>query len=335
MKRNPSGTGTELQNLRENEIAPIYRTYKDRVFRMLFKDKKRLLELYNALNNTEYRNENDLTVNTLENAIFMKMKNDLSFVIDSNMSLYEHQSSWCPNMALRGFLYFADLFKKQLGDTDLSIHRRILIPAPAYIVFYNGLERTGEEYTQRLSESFENKKAGCLELTVRIININYGHNQKLMEKCRSLSEYAFFVAEVRKNLETMSMEEAVRTAVEECIAQDILKDFLTEQKAEVIAMSIYEYNEEYVKKTIFEDGVLEGKMEGKTEERASMIASIRKMYARGFSGEEIADLLDQGKDMVGRILELLRKNTGEDNLSIARMTVEMGLGNSDFNGETL
>lgn len=339
MKRNLSGTGIELQNLRENEIVPIYRTYKDRVFRMLFKDKKRLLELYNALNNTEYRNENDLTVNTLENAIFMKMKNDLSFVIDSNMSLYEHQSSWCPNMALRGLFYFADLYKRQLGDTDLSIHRRILIPAPAYIVFYNGLERTGEEYTQRLSESFENKKTGCLELTVRIININYGHNQKLMEKCRSLSEYAFFVAEVRKNLETMSMEEAVRTAVEECIAQDILKDFLTVQKAEVIAMSIYEYNEEYVKKTIFEDGVAEGKMEGliegRTEERASMIASIRKMYARGFSGEEIADLLDQGKDTVGRILELLRKNTGEDNLSIARMTVEMGLGNRGFNGEVL
>lgn len=185
MERNLPDTGTVLQNPGEDEGSPVYRTYKDRVFRMLFKDKKRLLELYNALNDTTYVNENDLTVNTLDNAIFMKMKNDLSFVIDSNMSLYEHQSSCCPNMALRGFFYFADLYKKLLGDTDLSFHRRILIPAPAYIVFYNGLERTGEEYTQSLSESFENKKAGCLELTVRIININYGRNQKLMEKCRS------------------------------------------------------------------------------------------------------------------------------------------------------
>lgn len=317
-----SNTDTVLHHSENRKIPSVYLTYKDRVFRMLFRDKKRLLELYNALNDTEYTNEEDLTVNTLENAIFMKMKNDLSFVIDSNMSLYEHQSSWCPNMALRGFLYFADLYKRQLGDTDLSIHRRIRIPTPYYIVFYNGLDRVGEEYTQRLSDSFEHKGKDCMELTVRIININYGHNPEFMRKCRSLSDYTCFVACIRKNMETMSTEEAVGNAVEECIARNILKGFLTAQKAEVIAMSIYEYNEEYVKKTIYEDGVLEGIMEGKVTERAAMVASIKKMHSKGFPPEEIADLLDQEKEAIEEILTLIEENPRTDNLTIARKAIE-------------
>lgn len=238
--------------------TPMYYTYKDRVFRMLFRDKKRLLELYNALNDTEYTNEKELTVNTLENAIFMKMKNDISFVIDSSMCLFEHQSSYCPNMALRGLLYFADLYKKQIKDVELSGSRKILIPTPRYIVFYNGLEKSIEEFTQRLSDCFENDREGCIELTVRMININYGHNKELMDKCKSLSDYSYFVAEVRKNSETMELNKAVEKAINICIEKDILKDFLSEQKAEVIAMSIYEYNEEYMKKTLFEDGMDQG-----------------------------------------------------------------------------
>lgn len=110
--------------------TPVPITYKDRVFRLLYKDKKRLLELYNALNGTHYTNPDELTVNTLENAIYMKMKNDVSFIIDCNMCLYEHQSTFCPNMPLRGFLYFADLYKKLLKDTDLSVSKLITVPTP-------------------------------------------------------------------------------------------------------------------------------------------------------------------------------------------------------------
>jgi len=247
------------------EEIPVYYTYKDRVFRMLFKNKRRLLELYNALNDTAYTDEKDLTVNTLENAIFMKMKNDISFVIDSNMCLFEHQSSYCPNMALRGFLYFADLYKKQMKDVELSGSRRVLLPTPHYIVFYNGLERKAEEFTQKLSDCFEDDGEGCMELTVRVININYGHNRELMGKCKTLSDYAYFVAKVRGNLKTMELEKAVERAVDACIKKGVLKEFLIEQKAEVIAMSIYEYNEEYVKRTLFEDGMEAGYDKGKAD----------------------------------------------------------------------
>lgn len=150
-KKNQANTGKKQSR---NPQKP-YMTYKDRVFRMLFKDRERLLELYNALNDTDYTSCEDFEVNTLDNAIFIKMKNDVSFVIDGNMCLYEHQSTYCPNMPLRGFLYFADLYKKALTDTDLSISRLIKIPTPHYIVFYNGLGRKEEEFTQKLSDAYE------------------------------------------------------------------------------------------------------------------------------------------------------------------------------------
>ena len=236
----------------------VYRSYKDRVFRMLFSDRKRLLELYNALNGTDYANVEDLTVNTLENAIYINMKNDVSFIIDHNMCLYEHQSSYSPNMPLRGLLYFADLYKKLLRGTDLSTRSLIKIPTPYYVVFYNGLERQDEEFVQKLSDAFENGKDGCIELRVRAINVNFGHNRELLEKCKTLYGYAYFVAEVRKNLETMELHLAVELAVEECIRKDILKEFLQAQRDEVIAMSIYEYNEEYVRQSFFEDGEKSG-----------------------------------------------------------------------------
>ena len=256
-------TNNKTGNTTENTV-PVYRTYKDRVFRLLFKEKSRLLELYNALNNTSYTSEENLVVNTLENAIFMKMKNDVSFIIDCDMCLYEHQSTYCPNMPLRGFLYFADLLKIHIKDADLSVPKRIMIPVPEYIVFYNGTERKEEEFTQRLSDSFEDQREGCMELTVRTININYGHNRELMKKCKPLADYSYFIATIRRNLESQPIQQAVKEAVETCIKQNILRDFLIEQKAEVIAMSIYEYNEDYVKKTLYQEGYDLGKTDGVT-----------------------------------------------------------------------
>lgn len=271
--------------MRENELAApesdeentqVYYNYKDRVFRLLFKNRKRLLELYNALNGTNYNNEEDLIVNTLENAIFIKMKNDVSFIIDCDMCLYEHQSSYCPNMPLRGYLYFADLYKKHIKDIDLSVRKLIKIPTPHYIVFYNGFEKLEEEFYLRLSDAFEDDSKGCMELTVRVININYGKNKDLLEKCKSLYGYAYFVAAIRRNLQDMEMKRAVGGAVDECIEKDILREFLLEQKAEVIAMSIYEYNEEYVKKTIHEEGYEEGKTHGDAKRLVKSVNTVMR-----------------------------------------------------------
>ena len=267
----------------------VYRNYKDRVFRLLFNNRTRLLELYNALNGSDYTREEDLTINTLENAVYMKMKNDVSFIIESNMCLYEHQSSYCPNMPLRGFFYFSDLYKKLLKDVDLSVGKRIKIPAPKYIVFYNGQERDEEEFIQKLSESFEDEKEGCLELTVRTINVNQGHNGSLLKKSPTLYGYAYFVSLIRKNMESMELKEAVERAVDECIREDILKDFLLEQKAEVVAMSIYEYNEEYAKKANFEAG-----------EEAGYAKGEEAGYVRGRD-----EGLDEGQERVNQLIRML------------------------------
>ena len=265
-----------VREVDDTEAPHVYRNYKDRVFRRLFNNKTRLLELYNAVNGSDYTNEEDLTINTLENAVYMKMKNDVSFIIESNMCLYEHQSSYCPNMPLRGFFYFSDLYKKFLKDIDLSVGKRIRIPAPKYIVFYNGQERDEEEFIQKLSESFEDGKEGCLELTVQTINVNRGHNGNLLEKSPTLYGYAYFVSLIRSNMENMELKEAVERAVDECIREEILKDFLLEQKAEVVAMSIYEYNEEYAKKANFEAGEEAGYMRGRDEgqERVNQLIRI-------------------------------------------------------------
>ncbi len=244
------------------ENLPVYTDYKDRVFRKLLSDKGRLLEVYNALNDTHYEDEEQLEITTMEGVIFIKMKNDVSFIIDSDMCLYEHQSTYCPNMPLRGFLYFADLYKKYTKNMELSIRRLIKIPTPHYIVFYNGTERDEEEFYQLLSDAYADNSEGCIELKVRTININYGHNKKLLEKSKTLSDYSFFVECIRKHLRNKSLKRAVVAAVNECISKDVLKDFLQEYKAEVIAMSIYEYNEEYARKAFYEDGQEDGYKRG-------------------------------------------------------------------------
>ena len=320
----------EEQNMDlKEETMPVYSNYKDKVFRRLLQDKKRLLEVYNALNDTNYKDEEQLQVTTLDNAIYIKMKNDVSFIIDSNMCLFEHQSSYCPNMPLRGFLYFADLYKKHIRDVELSVRKLIKIPTPHYIVFYNGTEREEEEFQQLLSEAFEDNSEGCIELKVRTININYGRNKKLMEKCKTLSDYAYFVSCIRKYMETMPLETAVNTAVEECIEKGILQEFLCEQKAEVIAMSIYEYNEEYARKTFFEegqeegyskgvaDGKREGRVEGKAEGRAeTLVNSIQKIM-------ESLDLkVDKACELLGISVEeyeLMSKLMDAENLSMRKV----------------
>jgi len=221
-------------------------------------------------------------------------------------------------MPLRGFLYLADLYKKYIRNADLSVSRRIKIPTPHYIVFYNGLEREEEEFVQKLSDSFEDGKEGCMELTVRIININYGHSKELMDRCRSLADYAYFVAEIRKRLEYMSFQEAVVQAVDICIEKNVLREFLLEQKAEVIAMSIYEYNEEYVRKVLMEDGEERGYTRGRAEGRAEIVKTVRRMKDRELDIAAMADLTGQEESYITEVLELLQAYPKESDLDIAK-----------------
>ena len=239
------------------------RNYKDTVFRMLFSDRKNLLSLYNAISGAHYDDPEKLEIVTLENAIYMGMKNDLAFIIDTNLFLYEHQSTYNPNMPLRDLFYISSEYQKLVDHKSLYSSTLLKNPAPQFIVFYNGTEKEKDSWVNHLSESFENLSGELkLELEVLTLNINEGHNEELMEQCETLREYAQYVHCVRKYAKELELNEAVKLAVDECIRNNILSEFLRANKSEVISMSIFEYDKEEeerkLRKAEFEAGVAAG-----------------------------------------------------------------------------
>ena len=227
------------------------REYKDTVFRMLFSDKKNLLSLYNAVTGRAYENAEDLEIVTLDNAVYMGMKNDLSFLLDTRIYLYEHQSTKNPNMPLRDLFYISLEYQKYVSDKSLYSSTLQKLPAPVFMVFYNGTEEMEERTELRLSQAYEHFEGEPnLELKVMVLNINAGHNEELMEQCRMLKEYAQYVARVRGYAGSMKLEEAVRRAIRECITEGILTDFLRKNRAEVEMVSILEYDKEYEEKKL-------------------------------------------------------------------------------------
>ena len=257
------------------------RKYKDTVFSMLFSDRKNLLSLYNAINGTAYENPDDLEIVTLENAIYMGMKNDLAFIIDTNLFLYEHQSTYNPNMPLRDLFYISSEYQKLVDHKSLYSSTQQKVPAPNFIVFYNGTVKKEDCWTNYLSEAYENLTGEPnLELKVITLNINEGHNKELMEQCQILREYAQYVAKVREFAGNTELNAAVELAVNECIQNNILAEFLRKHKSEVIAMSIFEYDKEEEEKKLREAEYEAGYDEGKKE-------IIRRMLEAGESVEKI------------------------------------------------
>ena len=249
--------------LTKTSFPLVNRNYKDTVFRMLFSDRKNLLSLYNAVNQKHYTDPEDLEIVTLENAIYMGMKNDLAFIIDTNLYLYEHQSTYNPNMPLRDLFYISNEYQKLLDKKSLYSSSLQKIPAPNFIELYNGTDTLSDFSEHRLSSAFENLSGEPkLELIVTVLNINEGHNALLMEHCQTLKEYSQYVAKVRKYAAGMPLDQAVKYAVDECIKENILADFLRKNRAEVISMSIFEYDKEEEEKKLrkaeYEAGIQKG-----------------------------------------------------------------------------
>ena len=221
------------------------REYKDRVFRMMLKEPKVALEVYNAMNGTSYDNPDELIITTLENAVYLGMKNDVSFILGTQLVLYEHQSTPNPNMPLRNLAYVACVYMAYVFGDNLYGRKLIKIPEPRFVVFYNGTDKMPEQSVLRLSDAYESKSEELdLELRIRFININPGYNEEMVEKSPTLYQYVKFVDAVRKYQQQIPFPEAVEKAIDECIKKGILAEFLRKNRAEVLRVSIFEYDEE-------------------------------------------------------------------------------------------
>lgn len=238
----------------------VKRKYKDQLFQRVFSNRDDLLDLYNAINQTAYTNSNDLEITTLEDAIYLSMKNDLSFIVSSTLNLYEHQSTFNPNMPIRGLFYFSRLYEAYIKKNKLDIYGRtkVVLPKPQFIVFYNGQESMPDEMTLQLSDCFHpltDSSEAVLECRTTMLNINYGHNKKLLHACKRLHDYAFFIAEVNKNLaKGFTLELSIQRAIDFCIKQNILADILTKCRDEVFQMILTEYDEKLHLKTTRTEG---------------------------------------------------------------------------------
>ena len=205
------------------------RRYKDSLFTMLFSDRENLLSLYNAVNHSSYDDADILQINTIENAVFMGVHNDVSFVVCSSLNLYEHQSTVNPNIPLRMLFYVTRLLSGEVSEERLFSKKRITIPRPKFLIFYNGTDKQPECREYRLSEMWDPAdEASDLELKVLQLNINPGMNKGLKAACRILDEYMKFVDRVRAEYKrTDSLEESLRSAISWCMDHNVLKDFLT------------------------------------------------------------------------------------------------------------
>ena len=278
------------------------RQYKDNVFCLLYRDKNNLLDLYNGLNDTNYTNVDDLTVTTLKGGVYMKYKNDASFVFGQDLYMFEQQSSRNPNMPLRFLHYLSDVYRQMYTNSDLHRSTLLKIPVPHFVTFYNGKQPLAAESILRLSDMYEKKiDYPELELMVRVININTANNagnksrtfnsnindnsnmhtysSEFLSKCETLKDYMTFVNKVRvkTDVEKIDIRTAVTEAVDECIAENVLSDFLKNHREEVITVSIYEYDEEGHLEIVKEEGRQLGIAEGRQLELTKGINAFIKL----------------------------------------------------------
>lgn len=267
----------------------IKREYKDRLFKFIFgnpEHKDWTLNLYNAVNGSSYTNVDDITLTTIQDVVYMGMKNDVSFLIADKMNLYEQQSSYNPNMPLRFLIYVGMVYSNYVeANEDFSIYSPRLqhIPAPRCVCFYNGTKDEEDRKVLRLSDAFT--PPADVEVLVAMLNINYGRNAELLNACGQLDEYSWFVAKIRENQKQLKdIQAAVDAALEAMPEEYSIKPLLMANRAEVKRMCITEFNEDRLRRADRREGIdigieigekrgekrgrAEGRAEGRKEGRA-------------------------------------------------------------------
>ena len=258
------------------------RKYRDSFFCELFgHDKAALLELYSALNGSSYSDPNDIEVVTIENAIYITTKNDVAYLLNGTINLYEHQSTYNPNMPVRFLIYLAQEYQKyiQIHKESMFNEKQISLPTPKCVVFFNGEDKLPDIYELKLSEAFSNKEVvPDAELTVHVYNVNAGHNKELMEKCKTLNGYSVLIDKITAYKRSMSYKAAIEMAIEECIEEDTLRGFLMSHRSEVLGSLLAHPDLKKLKRNIRDDAIAEGlaigQERGLAEGRAEAIAKL-------------------------------------------------------------
>jgi hypothetical protein len=270
----------------------INRSYKDSVFSLLFNDPDTLRDLYGALEGSPLPPDLPITINTLEGVLFMERVNDISFAVgDKLVIILEHQSTVNPNMPLRCLLYLARLYEKIIDSKNVYKSRLVSIPRPECFVLYNGAGEYPDETTLKLSDAFARPPVSApdLELKVKVVNINKGHNEEVIRRCAKLNGYSVFIAKAREYEAALKdREAAVKEAVKYCISHGVLKDFLEEHSSEVLNMLFTEWNWDDALAVRYEEGREEGWLGG-LEQRGE--EDIRNLLSYGMSPDEVAAAL--------------------------------------------
>ena len=287
----------------------VNREHKSRLFAFIFgreENRKWILELYNAVNGSRHRNAGDIQITTIEDVIYMGMKNDVSLLLCDVMSIYEQQSTFNPNMPIRQMMYAGRLYDKYIQEKGLNIYgeKQVLLPIPKLVTFYNGREDRADESILHLSDAFmENARAveADIDVCVRMVNINYGRNRKLLENCGPLREYAWLVERIRECNGKMGIEDAVDRAIDEMPDDFEIKGFLLANRAEVKNMCLTEYDEEKVMQMFKEEYLEEGREEGRLKAVLEMAKDGDISYGRA------AEKLGKPVDEIERLLRELVK----------------------------
>ena len=261
----------------------VNRKYKNNVFTSLFNNEDLLRELYCALEGVSLPPDTPVLINSLENVLIQDFNNDISFEIGGKLViLMEHQSTLSPNIALRLLLYISRILEKKIDSRTIYSRKEIKIPWPEFFVLYNGIEPFPDNKIVKLSDLYEEiiniglpeKKIPLLDLTVRIININEGKNKEIVNQCRKLQEYSFFIAKIRELKDQLgSLELAVKESILYCRNHDILEEYLETHGSELLNMILTEWNTEDSiafarnegREEGLETGIKEGRDQGHTE----------------------------------------------------------------------
>ena len=281
------------------------RRYKDSVFVDLFSEdkyaKNNFLVLYNALHDTDYRSTGILKNIRLKQVMYMSFVNDVSYLIDNKLIvLAEHQSTVNLNMPIRCLEYIARLYEQLYESKEKYSRKQLVIPTPEFYVFYNGKEAYSGNSVLKLSDSFVNKYKAeyTLELSVKVVNINYDKDNVIIKRCEPLKQYSQFVDAVRHHI-AIDREHGFETAIKECIQNDILREYLQRKSKEVLNMLIGEYDYDtdiaVQREESFDMGLAEGEARGS---RQKAFETARLMLQRDYPESEICLMTGLTKEEV-------------------------------------